>query len=142
MGDADGVKITGKVEVNVLHGNNLGVTTTGSPALHAEARAQRRFADANCRFLANGVEGIAKADGGCCLAFTGRRRRDCGDQNQLPFRPIFQGTDEFKRNLGFGGAEVMQVFDRDIQLGADIRNRLHRSLAGYFNIAQYPSPCV
>ena len=38
----DGVKIAGEMEVDLVHGNNLGVAAAGRAALHAEARARAR----------------------------------------------------------------------------------------------------
>ena len=47
VGQLDGVEIAGEMEVDVLHGHDLGVAAAGRPALHAEARAQRGLAQAD-----------------------------------------------------------------------------------------------
>ena len=42
VGGGDGVHIAGEVEVDVLHGDNLGIAAAGSTALDAEYRARGR----------------------------------------------------------------------------------------------------
>ena len=134
MGDADGVKVAGEVKVDVFHRHYLGVAAAGGAALHAEARPQGRFAEAEGHLLADPVERIAKADGRRRLAFAGRRRSDGGDQDQLAVRLVVQGIDEIKRYLGLGRAEMMQVLFPNPQLGADAGTRLHLGFASYFDI--------
>ena len=50
------------------------------PALHAEAGAERRFAQTDRRALADAIERVAQTDGRGGLAFTRRCRADAGDQ--------------------------------------------------------------
>ena len=40
VGDTNGVEVAGEVEVDVLHGHDLGVAAAGRAALDAEAGAQ------------------------------------------------------------------------------------------------------
>ena len=49
VGQLDGVEVAGEVEVDVLHRHHLGVAAAGRTAFHAEARAQRRLAQAHAR---------------------------------------------------------------------------------------------
>ena len=44
VGGRDRVDVAGEVEVDVLHGHDLGVPAAGRAALHAEDRAERRLA--------------------------------------------------------------------------------------------------
>ena len=46
------VEITGKVEVDLLHGDHLRVAATGRPALDAEHRPKGRFPESHDDFLA------------------------------------------------------------------------------------------
>ena len=87
VGQLDGVEIAGEVEVDVLHGDDLGIAAAGRPALHAEARPQRRLAQADRGLLADAVQPVAQADAGGGLAFAGRRGRDRRHQHQLAGRP-------------------------------------------------------
>ena len=79
----DGMDVAGKVQVDVFHRHHLRVTAAGGAALHAEARAQARLADAQDRFFADEVERIGEADRGGCLAFAGGGGRDRGNQDQF-----------------------------------------------------------
>ena len=42
---ADGVEVTGKVEVDVLHRDDLGIAAAGGTAFHPEHRAERRLTE-------------------------------------------------------------------------------------------------
>ena len=53
VGRADGVEVAGEVQVDVLHGNHLGVAAAGRAALDAEHRAQRRLAQRHDHVLAH-----------------------------------------------------------------------------------------
>jgi hypothetical protein len=83
MGQADGMEITGEVQVNVLHRHHLCVATAGRAALQAEAGSQRRLAQAHHGAGADSVERIAQAHAGGRLAFTRRRGADSGHKDQL-----------------------------------------------------------
>ena len=86
VGQLDGVEVAGEVEVDVLHGHDLGIAAAGGAALHAEAGPQRRLAQADRGLLADAVQAVAQADAGGGLAFAGRRGRDGRDQHQLAGR--------------------------------------------------------
>jgi hypothetical protein len=82
----DGVEVAGEVEVDVLHRHHLGVAAAGGAALDAEARPERRLAQAQHRLLADVIERVGQAHRGRGLALARRRRRDRRDQDQLAVR--------------------------------------------------------
>ena len=43
VGRTDGMKIAGKVQIDVLHGNDLRISAAGSSSFNAEDRAERRL---------------------------------------------------------------------------------------------------
>ena len=88
VGGGDRGEVAGEVEVDVLHRDDLRIAAAGRPALHPEARPERRLAEADDRPLADPVQRVAEADGGRRLALAGRRRRDRGDQHQPAVRPV------------------------------------------------------
>jgi hypothetical protein len=65
-------------------GTTLRVAAAGRAALHAEHRAERWFAQAHDRLLADVIERVAQADGGRGLAFARGRGADRGDEDQAP----------------------------------------------------------
>ncbi len=52
VGSADGVQVAGEVQVDVLHGDHLGIAAAGGAALDAEHRAQGRLAQGHKDVLA------------------------------------------------------------------------------------------
>ena len=72
VGRGDGVDVAGEVEVDVLHGDHLGVAAAGRSALDAEARAQRGLAQRADGLLADLVEAHGQTDVGRGLALAGR----------------------------------------------------------------------
>ena len=109
VGGADGVEVAGEVQVDVVHGNHLGVTAAGGPPLHAEAGAEGRLAEAEQDPLADQVECIAQAHRGGRLALAGGGRRDGGDQDQLAVGFACQLVDVIEGYLGLVVAEGLQV---------------------------------
>ncbi len=83
MGRGDGVKITGKMQVDIFHRNHLGMAAASRPALHAKTGAERGLAQANQRLLTDPVQPVTQPDRCGRLTLTGRGRVDRGDQNQL-----------------------------------------------------------
>lgn len=71
MGRRDGVEIAGKVQVDVFHGDDLGVAAACSAAFDAEAGSQGRFAQGDDGLLTDFGEALGQADGGRGFAFAG-----------------------------------------------------------------------
>ena len=59
VGRGDGVHVAGKVEVNVLHGNDLRIAAAGGAALDAKDRAQGGLPQGDDRVLAQLCHGLA-----------------------------------------------------------------------------------
>ena len=135
MRRADSVHVAGEVEVDVLHRHDLGVTAAGSTALHAEARAETRLAQACNRILADPVQPVAQAHGRRRFSFARRGRRDGGDQDQLAVRFVLHRIDEIRGQLGLVRAIAEQIVARNTQLRTDLPDRLHGCGAGNFDIA-------
>ena len=83
---ADGVEVTGEVEVDVLHRDDLCPAAAGSAALDAEDRSQGRLAECEDGVLSNLSEAVCEADRSGGLAFSGRGRSDGGDEDELSVR--------------------------------------------------------
>ncbi len=99
VGERDRREVASEVEIDVLHRDDLCIAATGRTALHAEYRAERRFAQANDRLLANAVERIAEADRHRRLAFARGRRGNRGDQNQFAVPTAVEMGAIVERNL-------------------------------------------
>ena len=134
VGHADRVEVSGEVEVNVLHRKDLRVTSAGGAALDAKAWAEARLPQANDRLLAKFVEGIAEADGCRGLSFSGRCRRNGGNQNQFAAGPAGQCPQIVQRNLRLIVPVEEKVFrDRfPVSVSCDVQNRTNRAFPERF----------
>ena len=90
---ADGMEVTGKMQVDVLHGDDLCIAAACSAALDAEDRAERGLAERDNGLLADSAESVCKTDAGRGLAFACRGGGDRCHQDQFTvgsIRMIFQ----------------------------------------------------
>ena len=87
----DGVEITGEMQIDIFHRNDLGLSAARRTALHPEAGAKRRFAQAEQSAFTNPVHRIGQANAGGCLAFASGRRVDRRNEDQLAVGFGFQG---------------------------------------------------
>ena len=95
MGAGNGVEVAGEVDVNVLHGQHLGVSAACRAALDAEHGAEARLAQDHYVLRADMAHRLGEAYGHRGLALAGLRRRHCGDYDQLPIGlvlPVLQYT--------------------------------------------------
>ncbi len=83
VGGTDSVEVTGKVQVDVLHGDHLSPATTGSTALNAKDGAERRLAQGHGTLDAATTQAIGQTDGRGGLALARRRGVDSGHEDEL-----------------------------------------------------------
>ncbi len=112
---ADRVEVTGEMEVDVFHRHHLRVTAAGRAALDTEAGAERGLAQADDGLAADAIEGIAEADRGRRLAFSGGRGAYRGDQDQFAVGLFRQAVNVFKRHLGLVMAVGFEVLVRNAE---------------------------
>jgi hypothetical protein len=79
------------------------------------------------------IERIGQPHGRRGLAFTGRRRRDCGNEDQLAVGFVLERLDVVHRNLGLVVAIGVEVLCGNAELLAgDVEDRpLHRGLRDF-----------
>ena len=78
-----GMEVAGEVQVDVLHGDELGIATTSRAALYAEDGTQGGLAQSEHRLVTEGVHGVGQSDGGGGLALAGGRGIDGGHEDEL-----------------------------------------------------------
>ena len=83
VGGTDGMEVAGKVQVDVLHGDDLSPTAAGGTALHAKHGAERRLAQGNGALDAATTQTVGKADGRGGLALARGRGVDSGHEDKL-----------------------------------------------------------
>ena len=83
VGRADGVEIPGEMEVNILHGDHLGIAASGRAPLDAEHRPQGRLPQRHVGPLAQPPQAVGQPHGGGRFSLSGGGGGDGSDQNQL-----------------------------------------------------------
>ena len=78
------MEVTREVEVDRLHRENLGVAAASRAALHAEARAERRFAEREAGILPDLAEALGEGDRGRGLSGAGRHAGGRRHEDQFP----------------------------------------------------------
>ena len=132
---ADGMEVTREVQVDVLHGDDLGVAAAGSAALHAENRAQARLAQGDRALLAQARQCIGQADGGRRLALTGGGGIDGSDKHELASSVVLLAQ-QVVVDLCLGAAVAFQILLVKTELGGDFTY-----LAGGYGLGDLDVTC-
>ena len=89
VGNTDGMKVTSEVEVDVLHGYHLSVSTASSSALDTKDRSERRLPQSDNGFFTDSSQSIDQSDRGSGLAFSCWCRRNSCHENQFAVWLVF-----------------------------------------------------
>ena len=131
---ADGVKVAGEVQVDVLHRHDLRVAAAGRAALAPEHRAERRLAQRDGRVLPNAAQRVGQTDGRGRLALAGGRGRDGRDEDQfaLSARRL---PEHGQGHLRLMAAIRLYISIVDADGACNVTDRLHRAALGDLQIA-------
>ena len=83
VGSTDGMEVAGKVQVDILHGDDLSPAAAGSAALNAKDGAERRLAQGHGALDAATAQAVGQTDGRGGLALARRRWVDSGHEDEL-----------------------------------------------------------
>ena len=83
IGSADSVEVAGKVQVDVLHRDDLGPTAAGGTALYAKDGTERRLAQGHGALDTATAQAIGQTDGRGGLTLARRRGVDGGHEDEL-----------------------------------------------------------
>ncbi|CUN76796.1 Uncharacterised protein [Collinsella aerofaciens] len=83
IGGTDSVEVAGKVQVDVLHRDDLGPTAAGGTTLNAKDGAERRLAQGHGTLDAAATQAIGQTDGRGGLALARRRWVDSGHEDEF-----------------------------------------------------------
>ena len=131
---ADGMKIAGKMEIDILHGNDLRVAAAGSAAFQAENRTEARLTQGSHCVFPQFTKRVRQADRGRGFPLSGRRGIDSRDKDQFSVLSI--GRQQFWIDLCLIAAVWLQGFIGDPCFFSDLPNRLQLTALGNFNITQ------
>ena len=129
---ADGVKVAGEMQVDVLHRHDLGIAAAGGAALDAEDRAERRLTQGGRHRFADAVQAVGKADRRGRLALACGRRRDRRHQHELAL--LLRMIEQRQRNLRLILAVGFEQFRVNARRRGNRRDRLHLCLLRDLNI--------
>ena len=133
VGRADGMKIAGKMQIDVLHGDHLRVAAAGRAALDAEYRSEGGLPQGGDGVFPDAPQSIRQADSGSGLTLPRRGGIDGGDKNQLPFRALVLPQKHII-HLGFIAAVALQIALLHSGQRRDLRNWPHPALLRDLNI--------
>ena len=135
VGSADGVEVTGKVQVDVLHRDDLSVAAAGSAALNAKHRSQRGLTQSDNYVLTQLAHTVGQAHSGSGLAFASGGGVDGGDEDQLAVGLIGLVLQDLVVNLGLVLAVLLQILLVHAGGLGDLGNGLHDSFLCNFDVS-------
>ena len=134
IGGGNGMKIPGKMQIQILHGNHLCIAAAGRTALDAKAGPKGRLSEGDDRLFPELSERLSQADAGGGLSLSRRSGIDRRNQNQLSVRAVLDGRHEFLGKLRLVLSVKLQIIRTDFQLLRHPFNRLHDCFLRDFNI--------
>ena len=135
VGCGNGMHITGKMQVDVIHRYNLGITAAGCTALNTEDRSQGRFPQSYYGLLAHFVQSLGQANAGSGFAFASWGGSNGRNQDQFPIGFVLQAFQHIQGDFGFVVAILYQLFRQDSQAVSNLADGFHHIFLGYFDIA-------
>ena len=133
---ADGVEVAGEVEVDVLHGDHLGIPAASGPSFDAEHRAQRGLPQSGDGLLANLAQAVGQTHRRGGLALAGGGGGDGGHQDQLAVLRLYL-IQQLVIHFGLVPAIVLQILLRNACRLCDLLNGLHLGALGNFDVSQH-----
>ena len=130
------MEVAGEVEVDVLHGDDLGVPTARGTALDAEDRPERGLSQGHGALDAATAQGVGEADRGGGLALARGRGVDGGHENELSLMVTRLVQ---KRVIDFGLVEAVrdEVLGDDAGRLGNLRDRPRLNGMGDFDIGRH-----
>ena len=135
VGSADGVEVTGEVQIDVLHGDNLRVAAAGSAALDTEDGSQRGLPESDHYVLADPAHTVGQTHGSGGLAFTGGGGVDGGDEDQLAVGLVRHVLEDVVVNLCLVVAVLLQVLLVHTGGLGDLADVLHFGFLGDLDVS-------
>ena len=133
------VEVAREVQIDVFHGNDLGVSATSCAALNAEHGAERRLAQRDQGVLANATHGVGQADRGGRFAFARRRGVNGRNQHELAGGMSLVGK-QVVVDLRLVVAVLLEIFLGHASTLGDHGDFLGGCSLGNFNVSQHVGP--
>ena len=133
VGFLDGREVARKMEVDVFHGDHLGMTAAGGSAFDSEHRTQGRFPQGRCASQADVGQSVREAYADRGLAFS--RRGGGNGRNQHQVRVFFAiGAKQLQGKFGLGAAVKFQSVCGEAYSTGNVNQGARRDAACNFQI--------
>ena len=136
---ANSMKVARKVQINIFHGNDLGISATGRATFNTKNRSQRRLTQRNNHILAALGQRVRQTNGCGGLSFACRGRIDCSYQNKLA-RSMFFLAKQIKIDFSLVVSVNLKVFVLDAYFLGNFTNEFRRCRLSNFDIAWHVFP--
>ena len=133
MGRSDGMKISGKMEVNFVHRKHLCISPTGCSSLHSETWTERRLAKSDNRILSNFIQSQSETDRYCSFANARFGCCDSSYQNEIAFLH-FLFINQLFGDLCNVAAIILHFLARDSDAFGNLLNLLQLNAASNFYV--------
>ena len=108
------------MEVEVLHGDHLGIASSGGAPFDSKGGALRRLADDGGHALSQSAQGLRKTHGSGGLAFAQRRRGDGGDVDVFSIGTFRQAFQDLQTHLGLVWSVELKLLVADAQFACHV----------------------
>ena len=116
------VEVAREVEVDLLHGKDLGVPPAGPSSLGSEHRTDRGLAHAEHGPGPRAGQALRQPDGGGGLALASAGRRDRGDHDELAVGPVTEPAEHRQAHLGLIPAVRLDLVLQQPGASGDVRD--------------------
>ena len=131
---ADCVEVACKMEINILHRNDLSISAACRASLDTENRAKRRLTKSDHYILADTAQTVGKTDCCCCFTFACRCRCNSSNEDELAFL-LLGFVKKSIVNLCLISAVLLDIFFVNICCFCDFCNGFHFALLCNLNIS-------
>ena len=133
MSRSDGMKISGKMEVNLVHRKHLCISSTGCSPLHPETRTERRLAKSDNRIFSNFIQSQSETDRYCSFADARFGCCDSSYQNKIAFLH-FLFINQLFGDLCNVAAIILHFLARDSDTFGNLLNLFQLNAASNFYV--------
>ncbi len=140
VGRTYGMDIAGEVEVDVLHRQRLGVSSSAGTSLDAESRPHGGLSHGADGVFPDVPQCLPQAQGHHGLALSQRSGRHCGHQNQFAVRLVAQPVEHRQLHFGHMRAVQTQLVGQNTRLLCYFGDVSQLCLLGDLQIAEHVGP--
>ena len=135
VGSPYGMKISGKMKVDILHGHHLSIAASCRSALDPEYRAEAGLPESQGTFLSDISEAVRKANGCSGFSFSCRSRRDGSHKYELSPGAVLPACDQPVIDLCLILSVLLHIILIYAEGGRNLTDPLHLRALGYLYIA-------